>query len=247
MRKVAFYVAKGGAGKTTLAGCTAYHASRKGVRTVLVDNDAQGNASSWYLKGSVEHELADCLKGEVEVQKALVPLSPTFSVLPTASIGGELKKYAETKLAFEPFVYDDLNGALAGLGYELVVYDLAPSFSMLERCAILSCDEVVMPLTGEYFSIDGHETFRANIAEINKAYKRNVEHTKAVLNNVNLSYSKHREAVEVYHGLKLRLFVVPQDRNIAECQFSQLPLWEYNPRSRAIPALEELTAAIVGG
>lgn len=64
MHCVAFHVAKGGVGKTTLAGNTAYLAS-KTRRVVLVDADPQGSATSWLVTTPCACELADVLRGEL--------------------------------------------------------------------------------------------------------------------------------------------------------------------------------------
>ena len=166
MQTIGYHIAKGETGKTSLAGNTAYLAAQKGLKTCLIDGDPQGNSTSWFLTGSVEYELEDVLTGAVTISQALVKLSPTFYLLPTAGINGGLKKYSEIALFHEPYVFEDLNGELEKAGFDLLVYDMSPGLSMLERCILLSCHEVVSPMTPGYFSIDGLETFSLSIAAI---------------------------------------------------------------------------------
>ena len=75
MIKVAFHIQKGGTGKTTLAGNVSYALS-KNKKTILIDCDPQGNASSWFLVENPPYELADVLKaglfGVIERGKAQV-------------------------------------------------------------------------------------------------------------------------------------------------------------------------------
>ena len=82
---VAFHVAKGGVGKTSLAGNTAYLAS-KTRRVVLVDADPQGSATSWLVTTPCSRDLADVLKGETELRDALVQISPNLELLPSLGL-----------------------------------------------------------------------------------------------------------------------------------------------------------------
>lgn len=244
MRAVAFHIAKGGTGKTSMAGSVAAMAAETGVRTILVDADPQGNVTSWFCTGSLEHDLADVLQGKVETSSAVVEVG-TLALLPTAGIGSDLKDYAETKLMREPFVFEELNEALAGLGYDLCVYDLSPGLSMLERAVLLACDEVIPPLLAEYFSADGLEAFTLALENLNHAFRRDVRHERVVVNGVNRSYALHNENLERYRTLPYRIHVVPQDRKLADAQAAHQSVTEYAPGARSIEPLRELTAAVL--
>lgn len=77
-------------------------------KVAIVDCDPQGNTSSWFLTESPAHELADVLQGNVEVKAALVDITDNLSILPTFSLDGLLKQYAETRLNAEPFIFEEL-------------------------------------------------------------------------------------------------------------------------------------------
>jgi len=156
MHCVAFHVAKGGVGKTSLAGNTAYLASRT-RRVVLVDADPQGSATSWLATTPFTLELADVLKGAVELRDALVLVAPNLGLLPSRGLTGELKSFAETALVRRPVVFDRLRRALAAHSADLVIYDLSPGLSLLERSVLMSVNEVVLPALAEYFSVGRHQ------------------------------------------------------------------------------------------
>jgi chromosome partitioning protein len=71
MRKICFHIQKGGVGKTSVAGAVAAGLARRGKRTILVDADPQGNASSWYCGETVKADLGDVLAGRARLQDAV--------------------------------------------------------------------------------------------------------------------------------------------------------------------------------
>ena len=247
MHCVAFHVAKGGVGKTSLAGNTAYLAS-KTRRVVLVDADPQGSATSWLVTTPCACELADVLKGEAELRDALVKLGPNLELLPSRGLtSGDLKNFAETALVRRPVVFDRLRRALAAHGADLVIYDLSPGLSLLERSVLMSVNEVVLPALAEYFSVDGINTAALLIEEINADWDRAVRADKLVVNALNRSFRRHVQAHANYRKLThYDLFTVAQDAKVAESQFMHQPLPVYEAASKAIPELQRLADALGG-
>lgn len=246
MKKISFHIQKGGVGKTTIAGNIAYLASSN-RKTLLIDADPQGNSSSWFITNQdVQYELSDILQGKVEVEKGFVQIKENFFVIPTFSINGTLKNFGETKLFSEPFIFEDLNNELKNIGFDFVVYDLSPGMSQLERCIILALDEIIVPLTPEFFSIDGIEIFNNELKKINKSYRKQVQFNKIVINNMNRSFKRHKESYNAFKKLDYELFTIVQDSKIAEAQFKNKVIFEYNPDSRAISEFKRLTSSILG-
>lgn len=245
MRKIAFFLQKGGVGKTTLAGNVAY-ATSAAKRTVLVDADPQGNSTSWLLRDPPENELADVLAGKVTAQAALVEISENLAILPTFSIGGDLQSLADWKLGSQPFIFDDLCATLEATGFEVAIFDLSPGLRLLEKYVILAMDEVITPLTPEYFALDGIQSFTAALEAINRDYRRDVKHRVLVANQVNRSFRRHRYIHDKFRGLELDMFTIPQDSKIAEAQLAHETIFTYSPESKSIPEFRRLAAAIVG-
>lgn len=243
MKKVAFHIQKGGVGKTTISGNVAFSVSRD-KKTIYIDTDPQGNASSWLLTAAPQYELSDILNGTVSALDAIVKIDDNFHIIPTFAIDGKLKDYAETKLFREPFIFDDLCGELDRAGYEIAIFDLSPGMSQLERAVIAAVDEVITPLTPEYFSLDGIEIFRNELDKLNKAMRKNVRHEKIVCNGLNRSFSAHNDIYREFESLKYKLFTIPQDRKIADAQLFHKSIFEYNPESKSIPELKRLAGEI---
>jgi chromosome partitioning protein len=151
---------KGGVGKTTVTLGLASAAYQRGVRTLVVDMDPQGNASSglgvWDAPLGVDHALLAAEEGTItEVVRhsswtgggwfvpAVAPSTPDLSV-------------AEPRLQAEPRgAHLRLRRALEGATYELVLIDCPPSIGMLTLNALFAADAALVVTEPGAWSSDG--------------------------------------------------------------------------------------------
>ena len=159
-------------------------------------------------------------------------------------LDGNLTAFAETQMIKNPKAFEFLIADLSALGYAFAVFDCSPSFSQLERAIIGAVDEVITPLTPEYFSMDGIEIFTKELAQIRRNMRRNIAHDKIICNMINRSFSHHMAFYENLKKLSYRIFTVPQDTRISKAQIFHQNIFDYDPKSKTIPALEELVRAI---
>ena len=231
----AFWLAKGGTGKTTLATNVAYLSEK---RTILIDADPQGNASSYLLNGLPGGELVGVLSGQAILEGALT-MRDHLTILPTMP-GSTLKQWSESQLMQTPYVFDDLNKQLKSLGYDQIIYDLGPGLSMLERCILLSVDEVVSPVLAESFSVTGVSTALESIKEIAAAYRTEIAHRRIVVNMINGRFRRHEQALKEYREMEYLMYEIPQDARLAEAQYMGQPLAIYAPKAKSLPEIRRL-------
>ncbi|MEI0487430.1 ParA family protein [Brachyspira intermedia] len=245
LKSIAFHILKGGVGKTTLSGNIAYKISET-KKTILIDCDIQANSSNWFLKEDLEYELSDCLQGK-PLDNIIKQIKENFYIIPTKSKDSTLKNYAETKLFQEPFIFEDLNNELKRLGFEYIIYDLSPSISQLERCILLAVNEVITPITPEYFSFDGIELFYNELQKINKSYRKNIKYDKIIINLINKSFETHKQYLNILQELKkYNIYKIGQDRKIADSQKFHQTIFEYYPKSQTIEELTKISKDIIG-
>lgn len=254
MKTISFAIQKGGVGKTTSSVNVAHGLARKGHKTVLIDADPQGNASTNYITELPGHELADVLFGKVEVKDALVPIRENLYMLPTYAIGGDLRKYGNTEVNEEPFIFQDLADALKKEGFDYCIYDLSPSFGPLERAVLLGSDEVVTPLLPEAFSVDGIESFTFDLDSLRKKMRARIRYDKLILNNVNMSLKIHKDSVNKIKSKipeSMQVFIIPQDVRIKDAQNANKSIYEYKREqdkeeglSRSVTAFNDLVEAL---
>jgi cellulose biosynthesis protein BcsQ len=247
MKKICFHIQKGGVGKTSISGTVAHSLARRGKKTVLLDCDPQGNISSWFCRQALDYDIADILSGKINLDKVIIPLAENLFLIPVIAIGGNLKKWSETELVQSPRAFEFLMGDIEAGQFDYAVCDCSPSFSQLERAVIAAMDEVINPLSPEFFSVDGIEIFTSELAKIEKANRRKITNNKIVVNMLNKSFTRHKEFYQALQGLKYSVFMIPQDSRIAECQIAHESLYDFAPAARSIPDFETLTSAILAG
>jgi cellulose biosynthesis protein BcsQ len=244
MKKIAFHIQKGGVGKTSLSGNIAYALSKTG-NTVIVDCDAQGNLSSWFIEQSPNYELADVLIGDISVEEAIVKIRDNLYLIPTFSAGGDLTEFAKTRLVSKVKAFESLSKQLEQLGFDFAVYDLSPGMNLLEERIIASIDEVITPLTPEFFSLDGIQIFNRSLQKINEDYEVNIDHNKIVINNINYSFGRHKKIIKEMEKLDYQLFFVRQDAKVAESPAQHKSIFEYYPESKTIDEILKVSSAIL--
>ena len=246
MRKLCFHIQKGGVGKTSVTGNAAALLAREGKKTLMVDCDPQANLSSWFCAEKPESDIASALSGQASAEQAIRPLGDLLSILPVAALKSGLKPWAETELARSPRAIEFLVSDIEALGFEYALFDCSPSFSLLERSIVSCMDEVINPLSAEFFSIDGIESFVSELRGIEKANRKTIKNDKLVVNLLNRSFARHRAFLEELEKLSCRVFVIPQDSKIAESQIAHLSLADFEPRAKSMPFFMELVRSIIG-
>jgi len=245
MKSVCFVNQKGGVGKTSLAGNVAWLAARD-RKTLLVDGDPQGSISSWLLRDrQPQHELADVLQEKVGLGSAIMQLTPSLGLVPTFGIGGTLKDFAERSLEDWPHCFDDLKEATTNLGYRFTVFDVSPGLGRLERMIMSASDELVLPLSPEFFSWDGLEIFSDFLKETRRRQRKDLRFEKVVLNMVNRSMKRHLAYREQVQASGYTVFEVMQDSAIPNSQVLRQTVAEYDSHAKSLPELERLATALV--
>jgi cellulose biosynthesis protein BcsQ len=117
----------------------------------------------------------------------------------------------------------------------------------MERSIIAGCDEVITPLSPEFFSIDGIEKFAHELKIIEKSNRKMIKNDKLVVNLLNRSFSRHKAFLEELEKLPYKIFIIPQDSKIAECQIAHMSVVEFDPKAKSVPYFNQLAEALLQG
>ncbi|MFU7527105.1 ParA family protein [Qipengyuania sp. ASV99] len=155
MLTIAIANQKGGVGKTTTAINMATAMAATGWRTLLIDLDPQGNASTGLGvdAGSRAVSSYDLLVDQVALSDAVIETTiPGLDIVPaTVDLSG-----AEVELVSVEERTARLRTALANHGgHEICFIDCPPSLGLLTLNALCAADTLLVPLQCEFFALEG--------------------------------------------------------------------------------------------
>lgn len=161
---------KGGVGKTTTAINLGTALAAVGRKTVIVDLDPQGNASTGLGVGVRQRRFStyDVLTGASDIANALVQTAiPGLSVLPgSVELSGfdiELvdapDRAFRLKAALD--VHDD--------GTQHVLIDCPPALNLLTLNAMTAADAILVPLQCEFFALEGLSQLLKTVEKVKKS------------------------------------------------------------------------------
>jgi chromosome partitioning protein len=251
MRKIVIASQKGGTSKTTTTCNVAVGLAREGHRVLVVDCDAQANAS-WTLLGGKPPEgptLASVLMRQADAEEAIRPTTrPGLEILPAESA------LSAVNVALVQEIGRDtrLRSALAPLNgeWDFVLVDTAPTFTTLLANAMVFGEEVIVPSDAGLYALLGLVDLQSTIAEVRDAYGNDklrlagLVLTKTQRNNV----CRDVEAeVRSRFGDLVFKTTVPLSAKVEEAATRGLTVLEHAPHSPAGFAYSELIEEITNG
>jgi len=242
---------KGGVGKTTTAINLGACLAELGYRTLVVDLDPQGNATtglglnpreldvSLYDVIIQETPLEDCIEAtefrnlfvapaSLDLAGAEIELVPAFS------------RELRLKRAIDGVIDD----------YDFVLIDCPPSLGLLTVNGLAAASEVLVPIQCEYYALEGLGQLLRNVELVRRSLNPTLEVSTIILvmydARTKLSDQVVSE-VRAHFGDRVCRNVVPRTVRLSEAPSFGQPIISFDPLSRGAIAYRELAKEVSGG
>ena len=235
---------KGGVGKTTttvnLGACLA----SLGKKVLLVDMDAQGNATSGVgiRKPDVTKDIYDVLVNELPIDEAtLITEHENLSIVPaTLQLAG-----AEIELTSMMARESRLKGSLAEVSsqYDYILIDCPPSLGHLTINSFTASDSILIPVQCEYYALEGLSQLLNTVRLVQKHFNPELEIEGVLLTMYDARTNLGNEVVEEvrkYFREKVYETIIPRNIRLSEAPSHGKPIIDYDPRSRGAEVYEAL-------
>ncbi len=238
---------KGGVGKTTTAVNVAACIAEAGYPTLLVDVDAQANATVGLGVARTQSPgLYEVLAGQARAEDALVgtpvhdlQLLPAGPGLAGASM--ELPRID----GFEFVLRERLEPLRERFRY--IILDCPPSLGPLTVCALVAADRVIVPVQTEYFALEGLAGLLETLELVQRELNPRLSVAGMLLTmhdaRTRLGQDVEREVREHFPELVFDT-VIPRNVRVGEAPSHGLPVTHHDPMSAGAEAYFELAKEV---
>ena len=219
---------KGGVGKTATAVNLAAGLAALRRRVLLVDLDAQMNATSMLGDRCLTPSIAEVLIDGLPLDTATWPTGRADLVLVPGS---------SRMASYVPAAGDALHGALRPVreAYAHVILDCPPSLEGVTPGALAACDEVIVPVQCEYLALEGLTRLLMALDGVGDARGRAVQvrYLLTMFDRRNNLSKEVAAEVRAHFGRRVAAAVIRRSVRVAEAPGFRRTIFEHDPQGSA--------------
>ena len=240
---------KGGVGKTTTSVNLAAYLTERYKKTLVIDLDPQGNATSAFGidKLKMGKSVYDMLINEAEVEEIIVSNGEEKPDICPTNInlaGAEIELVSA--LSRETILSRGIDSIREN--YDFILIDCPPSLGLLTLNALTASDGVIVPIQGEYYALEGLTQLINTINLVKRRLNKNLSIYGVVvtMHDPRTQLSKQvTEEVQNYFKEKVFDTIIPRNIRLAEAPSFGKSIMEYDSHSRGARAYRNLAIELI--
>ncbi len=247
MNIIAVLNQKGGVGKTTISTNLSHALAMAGKQVTAIDLDPQGHlTASLGIFKPPAHGICDVLSGDRKLDSVRIDTREGLHLIPAGTRlreleeqGGDIKEKMHL-----------LREAITGIpsDQDFVILDCPPASGLLAANAILAVDEVMVPVSGDYLSLNGLAHLMITLKRFDAIRDKPIR-KRIVLSRFNERRRLSREVLEklrqYFPGMILQT-PVREAAVLAECPGAGRTIFEYRGGSASAQDFKKLAQDVIG-
>ncbi len=248
-RIIAIANQKGGVAKTTTAVNLGACLGMAGIKTMVLDIDPQGNATSGL--GLDRLQVRQCIY-DVLINGMSVRTVVRETEIPNLFVVPATMQLAGAEIELVPAISREvkLKKALEQVKgeYQVILIDCPPSLGLLTLNALTAADSVLIPIQCEYYALEGLGQLMNTIQLVQRHLNPSLEVEGVVLTmfdaRTNLSIQVVEEVKDYFRG-KVYRTIIPRNIRLSEAPSHGKPVITYDPRSKGAEVYHELAKEVI--
>jgi chromosome partitioning protein len=174
---ISFQMLKGGSSKTSSAFNLAVRLNQYGARVLVIDADAQSNISSALGHNLTGEEIVlyHVLKGEAEIQEAIVPINDGLDLVASNFDNSAIDLVLQSHRSNLKKLIKELIDPVFSR-YDFIIFDCNPALSALNISIALASDLVIVPINPDPFSKAGLEKVLEEFQRMGSQYDKDINY-----------------------------------------------------------------------
>ncbi len=250
---LAISLQKGGVGKTTTAINLGAALAELGFRTLIIDLDPQGNASSGLGINAPDDAptIAEVLRREETLDAIIEPTAEKNLFVAPAPKGQQLAE-VEAQLVSEMFPQPRLKEAIDACreDWDYVLLDCPPTLGRLTVNAFMAADSILAPVQCQYFALEGLRDLSEVVKQVRQALNPHLEigHYLLTMSEGTKKLSQEVEA-ELRNAFGDRVFktVIPYNVKLAEAPSMERSVLKHASASKGAKAYRTVAKELSNG
>ena len=240
---------KGGVGKTTTAINLSASLAASEKKTLLIDLDPQGNATSGVgvKKGSFKRGMYHCLVMNeplenitLETELELLSVAPSDRILAGADV--ELVDFEHREFRLRKLLENVKEN------YEYIIIDCPPSLGLLTLNALTAAESILVPIQCEYFALEGVTELWDTLVRIRRGLNPNLAIQGFLLTMFDERTNLANQVVadlRDFLGAQVLSTLIPRNIRLAEAPSYGKPIILYDIKSKGAESYINLAKEVI--